>query len=362
MAVVNPSLQPRPKTKYQVERLENPPLDSSIENGSTPDLGFHVTATCPSCRHQTTDLFVRSSVSTGGAGLIGVVTKVAAWLLARAAEIPASWIGGPKPAIAIDAADGDAQMPVAVGLLRCKCAGVHPDGDKKVGTGLGCGSMWLLAHNRQGQAGDQLFEVPVAAQSKYWAGAETIVKAGEGAAQVVRDVATKWQGGLIALLALGAIGATLSRDTVQALSWKWQLAVGLLAALAFILNGLALFHASLAASGLPRVRKNTIQDVTSLDLAPLRQAKEGATSLVTALVSAVVAVVAGAAAIAVLVFAPAADEEPAAVKVTWTEGTTTTSQCGVLTIKNGKAQLKPSDEQQPEKGFTQDMIVAVESC
>src|SRR4051794_35450856 len=66
-----------PKTNYAVERVPQPPPTSTndVSQQAEPLLGFHVSSTCPSCQHDTTDLFVLASVSAGGSGLLGLLTR-----------------------------------------------------------------------------------------------------------------------------------------------------------------------------------------------------------------------------------------------------------------------------------------------
>lgn len=368
-----PSLQPPVgKSTYALERLAEPPTvtTNDLRKQSEPVVGFHVSACCPSCAHDTTDLFVLASVSAGGSGLPGLLTKIGVLGIVGGG---AMYVNELSPVVGLSGVpwqrlqvSGRSRSDSVVGVVRCRCAGLHPDSAGKIGAGLGCGSTWLLAavldssHPSQGTV---LSPVPQEKQHLYWAGAEAIADGATGASQSVRAIATTWQGGLTALLALSAVGAALSRDTILALSVPNQWVVGIAAAVALLANGLALLHASLAATGLPRINRKTVtQDVIDWDLAPLRQAKSSAEALVTALVCALVALVAAAVAVGFLTFAPAANGATE-VKLTVRDGAgSTTISCGTVTPTTTGLHFKPSAKDQPEHDYPLSSIAAIGPC
>jgi len=226
--------------------------------GPSSIVGFHVFSLCPACRDATSGVCPIVTVGEQ-AGTSGQQAIRADRLTIR--------IGGPQTTVA---------------LVNCQCTKDHAKADGK----LGCGASWLVMvaydlHNPDTKA--TFRPVPEQEASKYWAGAEALEQSVQGSQSTVRATAATWQASLTALIAIIAVTSLVGRDTFQKLDAEWRGLAVALTVIAIATNAIAIYRATLAAAGYPRMRSiNTEVDLVNADLAPLEGARLSIDNLKTA--------------------------------------------------------------------------------
>ncbi len=262
---------------------------ADLQAQTAPLVGFHVIGNCPRCDDRTHDLFPveylagQAAGAPPGAPAAGITALLRTGLTVRTAPSPGA----------------GAAEHTEIALQRCRCIENHAGANGK----YGCGATWLITatYNPSNTEEPVTFgAVSDADAFKDWEGAASRAQSAATALATVQAAAAKWQTALTAILGLIAVLTVIGgRSTLQSLTTVPQIAVGVAAVISIAANAWAIYQASLAAVGFPRLKD--IKDLPSLidtDEGPTAQAKGAVDRLRCALASAAVSLAAGAVAVA----------------------------------------------------------------
>lgn len=156
----------------------------------------------------------------------------------------------PRQVRALERVGPAESQPLTI-ALACTCTEGHPG--RPAGVSTGCGRTWLAVTVVAGDGTVTLAALPsAAADPTLQAAAQALSTAGPKQLADVRNAAEKWIGGVTALFAIfGLAGVIGARSTLTDLVTGWEVVIGISAAIAVGLAGLAVFWIYRAAYGWP---------------------------------------------------------------------------------------------------------------